>query len=51
MHCDALHVENEAAMKMNEAVLNKLPGEHYAIEANDKIPNNCKYLSALILSC
>ena len=42
---DALHMyaEDEPAMKRNEAVLNELPGELYIIEANDKIPDNCKY--------
>ena len=47
---DALHMyaENEPAMKTNEAVLNELPGELYIIEANDKIPDNCKYPLALI---
>ena len=47
---DALHkyAENEPAMKKNEAVLNELPGELYTIEANDKIPNNCKYPLTLI---
>ena len=47
---DALHMyaENEPALKRNEAVLNNLPGELYAIEADDKIPDNCKYSLALI---
>ena len=47
---DALHMyaENEPAMKRNEAVPNKLPGELYTLEVNDKIPNNCKYPLALI---
>ena len=47
---DALHMyaENEPAMKRNEAVLNQLPGELYITEANDKIPDNCKYPLALI---
>ena len=47
---DPLHLyeENEPAMKRNEAVLNELPGELYTIEANDKIPHNCKYPLALI---
>ena len=41
----ALHIyaKNELAMKKNEAVLNELPGELYRIEANDKIPDNCRY--------
>ena len=42
---DALHMyaENEPAMKINEAVLNNLPGKLYIIKSNDKIPDNCKY--------
>ena len=35
-------------MKRNEAVLTELPGELYTIEANVKIPDNCKYPLALI---
>ena len=47
---DALHMyaENEPAIKRNEAVLNEFPSELYIIEANDKIPDNCKYPLALI---
>ena len=47
---DAWHMiaENEPAMKRNEAVLSDLPGELYTIEANDKIPDNCKYPLTLI---
>ena len=47
---DALYMyaENEPAMKRNEAVPNKLPGELYTTEVNNKIPNNCKYPLALI---
>ena len=47
---DALHIyaENTPAMKRDEVVLNELPGEPYTIEANDKIPDNCKYPLALI---
>ena len=46
---DVLHMfaENEPAIKRNEAVLNKLPGEIYTIEANDKIPDNRKHTLAL----
>ena len=42
---DTLHMyeENLPAMKRNEAVLNDLPGQLDTIEANDKIPDNCKY--------
>ena len=36
------YAENEPAMKRNKAVLNEFPGEMYIIEANDKIPDNCK---------
>ena len=47
---DALHMyaENEPTMKRNQAVLNDLPGELYTIEANEKIPDNCKYPLVLI---
>ena len=42
---DALYMyaEIEPARKRNEAVLNELPGKLYTIEANVKIPDNCKY--------
>ena len=40
-----MYAENEPAMKRNEA---DLPGEFYTLEANDKIPDNCKYPLALI---
>ena len=43
-----MYAENELAMKRNEAVLNYLLGELYTIEADGKIPDNCKYLSATI---
>ena len=47
---DALHMyaENEPAMERNEAVLNDLPGELYTVEADDKVPDNCKYPLAMI---
>ena len=35
-------------MKRNEAVQRDLPGELYTTEADDKIPDNCKYPLALI---
>ena len=38
-----MYMENEPVMKRNDAFLNDLPGELYTIEANDKIPDNCKY--------
>ena len=37
-----MFAENESAMKRNKAVLNKLPGEIYTVEANYKIPENRK---------
>ena len=43
-----MFAENKPAMKQNEAVLNDLPDELYTIEANDKIPGNCKYPLATI---
>ena len=43
-----MYAENDPAMKRNEAVLNELPGQLYTIEANDKIPDNCKYPLVLI---
>ena len=30
-------------MKKDNAALNDLPGKLYTIEADDKIPDNCKY--------
>ena len=47
---DALHMyaENEPAMERNEDVLNDLPGELYIVEADDKVPDNCKYPLAMI---
>ena len=38
-----MYAENKPVMKRNEAVLNELSDELYIIEANDKIPDNCKY--------
>ena len=35
-------------MERNEAVLNDLPGELYTVEADDKVPDNCKYPLAMI---
>ena len=43
-----MYVEIEPARKRNEAVLNELPGKLYTIEANVKIPHNCKYSLVLI---
>ena len=41
--------ENEPVMKRNDAFIkNNLPGELYTIEAEIKIPDNCKYLLATI---
>ena len=42
------YAENGPAIKRNEAVGNDLPGQLYTIEANGKIPDNCKYPLALI---
>ena len=38
-----MYTENGPAMKRNEVILNELPGELYTIEANDEIPDDCKY--------
>ena len=35
-------------MKINEGVLNDLPGELYTIDVDDKISDYCKYLVATI---
>ena len=35
-------------MKWSKAVLNDLPGELYKIEADDKVPDNFKYLLTAI---
>ena len=43
-----MYAEDEPAVKRNEAVLNDLPGELYTIEADDKVPDNCKYPLAMI---
>ena len=43
-----MYAENESVIKRNEVVLNKLPGKHYTVETNDKIPDNCKYLLVLM---
>ena len=49
---DVLHMyaENDLAMKRNKAVLNDLPCQLYTTEANDEIPDNCKYPLALLQS-
>ena len=47
-HVLHLYGENKPAMKRNEVVLNDLPSKRYIIEANDKIPGNCKQPLALI---
>ena len=41
---DALHIylENDPAVKKDDAVLNGLPGELYTIEDDVKIPDYCK---------
>ena len=43
-----MYDKNKPAMKRNEAVLNDLPGELYTIQADDKIPDNCKHPLTLI---
>ena len=49
MPCTCAHAcSNEPAMKRDKAVLNDLPGQLYTTEANEKIPDNCKYQLALI---
>ena len=45
-----MYAENEPAIGRNEAALNNLPGELYTIEADNKIPDNCKYPLAKILA-
>ena len=35
--------KNERAIKRNEIILNDFPGKLYTLEANDKIPDNCKH--------
>ena len=39
-----MFAENEPAEKRNDVFLNDLPGKLYTIGADDKIPDNCKYL-------
>ena len=49
MPCACAHAcSNEPAMKRDKAVLNDLPGQLYTTEANDKIPDNCKYQLTVI---
>ena len=38
-----MFAENKSATKRNDADLNDLPSELYTIEADGKIPDNCKY--------
>ena len=45
-----MYAENEPAIDRNEAVLNNLPPELYTMEADDKIPDNCKYPLPMILA-
>ena len=54
-HCNPkvalhMHAENEPAISRNEPLLNNSAGELYTIEADDKIPDNCKYQLAMILA-
>ena len=41
-----MYEENKPPMKRND-VLNDLPGKIYTTEADEKIPDNCKYLLVL----
>ena len=43
-----MYAENEPAIKRNEAVLSDLADELYKMEADDKVPDNCKYSLATI---
>ena len=43
-----MYAENEPAVERNEAVLNDLPGELYTVQADHKVPDNCKYPSPMI---
>ena len=43
-----MYAKNEPGMKRKEAALNEFSGELYTIEANDTIPDNCKYPLPLI---
>ena len=43
-----MYSENKSAVKINEAVLNDLHGDLYTVEANDKIPDSCKYPLATV---
>ena len=43
-----MYPENNPDMKRNDAVVNYVPGKLYIIEADDKIPDNCKYILAAI---
>ena len=43
-----MYAENEPVKKRNDAVLKDLSGELYTIEADDKIPDNCRYPLATI---
>ena len=37
-----MYAENAPTVLRNQTVLNDSPGEVYSIEANDKIPDNCR---------
>ena len=43
-----MYTEKKADMKRNKVFLKYLHGEHCTIEATLKVPDNCKYPSALI---
>ena len=42
-----MYEENKPPMKRNDDVLNDLPRKIYTTEADEKIPDNCKYLLVL----
>ena len=48
MPCTFMQRMNRNDMNRNDTVLKDLPGKFYTIEASDKIPDNYKYLLALI---
>ena len=44
-----MYAQNKSRMKRNKAVLNDLPGNHYRIDVNDKIPDNCRYFKLTLI--
>lgn len=49
IYCMCMQQKAPTALK-NQIVLNKLPGKVYEIEANDKIPDSCRYPFSIIKS-